>query len=259
MQIDIKGKINEKKLAYSNTLLPLFEAVINSIQAIEEESATNPGIIEVSIIRSQQEKLKPESYETLPEIMDFIVEDNGIGFNKNNYDSFNYAHSRYKKGGRGIGRFSWLRAFRKAEIESKFKEDGRWQLRNFSFEPTKNGIENHSLEQVNTTTKKRYTIVKLKGLKEDYRKWCNTKAEDIALKIIEHAFIYFLGDNCPRMTLDDLGSQFVVNDLFEKFTNSQVKSEDIEINGNEFNLRIVKLYNTKKVDNKIHYWPILEK
>ncbi|MFC4872091.1 hypothetical protein [Negadavirga shengliensis] len=39
MQIDIKGKINEKKLAYNSTLLPLFEAIVNSIQAIEEESA----------------------------------------------------------------------------------------------------------------------------------------------------------------------------------------------------------------------------
>ena len=37
MQIDIKGKINEKKLGYSNTLLPLFEAIVNSIQAIEED------------------------------------------------------------------------------------------------------------------------------------------------------------------------------------------------------------------------------
>ena len=36
MEIDIKGKISERKLAYSNTLLPLYEAIVNSIQAIEE-------------------------------------------------------------------------------------------------------------------------------------------------------------------------------------------------------------------------------
>ena len=139
MQIDIKGKINEKKLAYSNTLLPLFEAIVNSIQAIEEDSSTKNGIIEVDIIRSTQKELELTENEVLPEIIDFVVKDNGIGFNENNYDSFNYAHSTYKygKGGKGIGRFTWLRAFRKAEIESRYKENGQWNLRKFQFEPTK--------------------------------------------------------------------------------------------------------------------------
>ena len=50
MQTDVIGKINEKKLAYNNTLLPLFEAIVNSIQAIEEYSATKPGIIQIDII-----------------------------------------------------------------------------------------------------------------------------------------------------------------------------------------------------------------
>lgn len=138
MQIDIKGKINEKKLAYSNTLLPLFEAIVNSIQAIEEGSATKNGIIKIDIIRSNQKELKLTENDKLPEIIDFIVKDNGIGFTETNYDSFNYAHSTYKysKGGKGIGRFTWLRAFRKAEIESRFKENGKWSLRKFRFEPT---------------------------------------------------------------------------------------------------------------------------
>src|SRR5690606_15049487 len=99
MQIDIKGKINEKKLAYSNTLLPLFEAVVNSIQAIEEYSSTKPGIIKIDIVRSNQKDLQFDGQESLPEIIDFTVKDNGIGFNEANYESFNYAHSTYKKGG----------------------------------------------------------------------------------------------------------------------------------------------------------------
>lgn len=251
MQIDIKGKINEKKLAYSSTLLPLFEAIVNSIQAIEEESATKPGIIEIDLIRSNQKGLKLDNKEDLPNIIDFVVKDNGIGFNEDNYDSFNHAHSTYKKGGKGIGRFTWLRAFQRAEIESRFKQNGNWNLRKFNFEPTKRGIENHSCEQVNTT-QERYTIVKLKGLKEEYRKWCNSKPEDIALKIIEHTFIYFLGDNCPRILLNDMGKKIVVNDLFKTFTNGQVKSKTLKIRENNFKLSIVKLFSSK-VDNKIHY------
>ena len=251
MQIDIKGKINEKKLAYSNTLLPLFEAIVNSIQAIEEDSSTKPGIIEIDIIRSTQKSIEFEGKEDIPEILDFIIKDNGIGFNEENYESFNYAHSTYKKGGKGIGRFTWLRAFTIAEIESRFQVDGGWNLRKFNFEPTKKGIENHFLESVNTT-KERYTIVKLKGLKEEYRKWCNSKSEDIALKIIEHTFIYFLNNECPRILINDLGNQIVVNDLFQLFTKGQVNSQPLQIRDNDFKISFVKLYSSR-VDNKIHY------
>ncbi len=251
MEIDIKGKINEKKLAYSNTLLPLFEAIVNSIQAIDEESATKPGIIEIDIVRSTQKGLELDGQENLPDIIDFIIKDNGIGFNEANYESFNFAHSTYKKGGKGIGRFTWLRAFQRAEIESRFKENGHWALRKFNFEPTKKGIEKHTKEQVNTT-QERYTIVKLKGLKEDYRKWCNSKSEDIALRIIEHTFIYFLNEDCPRIVINDMGKLIVVNDLFQLFTNGQVTARPLKIRKNEFKLSIVKLYSSK-VDNKIHY------
>jgi len=251
MEIDIKGKINEKKLSYSNTLLPLFEAIVNSIQAIEEDSSTKPGLIEIDLIRSTQKSIEFEDKEELPEIIDFVIKDNGIGFNEANYESFNFAHSTYKKGGKGIGRFTWLRAFNKAEIESRFKEDGVWKLRKFNFELTKNGIEKHSLIQVNTT-QERYTIVKLKGLKEDYRKWCNTRSEDIALKIIEHTFIYFLNEQCPRILINDLGNQIVVNDLFQLYTNGQVNTKPLKIQNFEFKLSFVKLY-SNKVDNKIHY------
>lgn len=252
MQVDIKGKINEKKLAYSNTLLPLFEAIVNSIQAVEEDSATKPGIIEIEVIRSSQKDIQFNDQESLPEIVDFVIRDNGIGFNKINYESFNYAHSTYKKSGKGIGRFTWLRAFKKVEIESRFKENNGWQLRKFNFEPTRDGIENHSIEAVNTSNE-RYTTVKLKGLKEDYRKWCNSRAEDIAMKIIEHAFIYFLNNNCPRIILNDVDKQLIVNDLFLLYTKGQVETRQIKIRNKDFKLSIVRLYDTSKVDNKIHY------
>lgn len=255
MQIDIIGKINEKKLSYNNTLLPLFEAIVNSIQAIEEGSSTQTGLIEIDIIRSKQLEIKFTANEkTLPEIIDFHIKDNGIGFNKDNFESFNFAHSTYKfsRGGKGIGRFTWLRAFQKAEIESRFKENGNWKLRKFNFEPTKTGIVNHSLEDNIKYSSERYTIVKLKNLKEDYRKWCNNNIEDIALKIIEHCFVYFLGSNCPRIIIKDGDKNVVVNDLFKIFTKGQVKNENIKIRENSFKLNIVKLYKSK-IDNKIHY------
>lgn len=253
MQIDIKGKINEKRLSFNNTLLPLYEAIVNSIQAIEEDSATKTGIVEIDIIRSSQKEIDYGKIDTLPDIVDFQIKDNGIGFNEKNFESFNFAHSTYKfnKGGKGIGRFTWLRAFNRAEIESRFFENDSWQLRQFNFEPTKTGIEKHNLNKVNGKSE-RYTIVKLKGLKEEYRKWCNNNAEDIALKIIEHCFVYFLSKNCPRIIINDFRKQIVVNDLFNLFTKGQVKTKQVSVRENSFKLNLVKLY-SNKLDNKIHY------
>ena len=73
MQTDVIGKINEKKLAYNNTLLPLFEAIVNSIQAIEEYSFTNPGIIQIDINRSPQKESNLDGTERLPHIVDFKI------------------------------------------------------------------------------------------------------------------------------------------------------------------------------------------
>ena len=253
MKIDIKGKINEKRLAYSNTLLPLFEAIVNSIQSIEEGSSTEKGIIEIDLIRSDQIKINLNNEEILPNIIDFVIKDNGVGFNEDNYNSFNYAHSTYKygKGGKGIGRFTWLRAFKKAEIESKYVENNEWKHRKFRFEPTRVGIEDHDIKTINPNGG-RYTVVALRGLKNDYRKWCNNDPEDIALKIIEHTFVYFLNENCPLIILKDGDNKIVVNDLFKLFTKGQVKQKTIKVGSNNFKLNVVKLYSSK-VDNKIHY------
>ncbi|MEV4883871.1 hypothetical protein MRBLMN1_002382 [Chitinophaga ginsengisegetis] len=253
MRIDIRGKINEKKLAYNHTLLPLYEAIVNSIHAIEEDSATKPGIISITLIRSAQPELKFGTLTKEPPIVDFIIRDNGVGFTDSNYESFNFAHSTYKekKGGKGIGRFVWLRAFQKAEIESRFKEKDIWQLRKFNFEPTKNGIESYSLEKVNGN-EERYTEVRLKNIKGEYQKWCNVDRDDIAIKIIEHCFIYFLKPDCPRIILIDGKKELLVNDKFRSFTKGLVNSIAIKIREESFTTHIVKIYNPR-IDNKIHY------
>ena len=50
----------------------------------------------------------------------FIVTDTGVGFTDTNYDSFQTVDSPYKAahGGKGLGRFLWLKAFLRVEIES---------------------------------------------------------------------------------------------------------------------------------------------
>lgn len=190
MQIDILGKVREKKLANNNVLLPLYEAIVNSIHAIEDAKLTEKGLIEVELVRIDQEEFSFGDLQKSPAIIDFHIKDNGIGFNEDNYESFNFAHSSYKfeRGGKGIGRITWLRAFEKAIIESQFKDGNSFKKRTFNFEPTKKGIEKESLLEIKSKEDFWSTIVILKNLKERYRKWCNNNSEDIAFKIIEHCF-----------------------------------------------------------------------
>lgn len=253
MQIDILGKVREKRLANNNVLLPLYEAIVNSIHAIEDAKLIEKGLIEIELIRSSQEEFPYEDMQKLPPIIDFHVKDNGVGFNAENYESFNFAHSSYKfhRGGKGIGRITWLRAFEKAIIESQFKEGNTWRRRYFSFEPTKKGIENSSLDEIETKDGFWSTTIILKNLKENYRKWCNNNSEDIAFKIIEHCFSFFLDSKCPTIVIKDLDKTIVVNDYFQTYTTKAVEAKLFTVNKNEFNLDIVKLYNTKP-DNKVH-------
>ncbi len=80
MQIDIAGKVREKKLPNNKVLLPLYEAIVNSIHAIEDLKLDEKGLIEVELVRLNQEEIEYADLSKLPPIKDFIIRDNGIGF-----------------------------------------------------------------------------------------------------------------------------------------------------------------------------------
>jgi hypothetical protein len=67
-----------------------------------------------------------QEFEKKPPIIALRITDNGVGFIAANWDSFNLAHSSYEyvKGGKGIGRITWLRAFKSVHIDSIYRNDG---------------------------------------------------------------------------------------------------------------------------------------
>lgn len=79
MQIDIFGKIREKKLSFNNALLPLFEAVDNAIHAIQEDKDSGLGNIEVEVVRSKQTEIGFENSTSLTPVEDFVITDDGVG------------------------------------------------------------------------------------------------------------------------------------------------------------------------------------
>ena len=139
---DLVGKVKRLRFYKTQVLLPLFEAVVNSIHSIQRMKINN-GIIDISFNRdNSQGVLFQDGINTNP-IKDFVIIDNGEGFNKTNYKSFRSANSVLKLdiGGQGVGRFVWLKAFKNVHITSGFKENEEYYIRDFDFQLVDGGIE----------------------------------------------------------------------------------------------------------------------
>jgi len=86
MLTDVPGRVRNITLPVSKPLLPLYEAVVNSIEAIED-SQEKKGQIRVAILRSTAH-LFAGSEPAFGDIVGFEVTDNGIGFDTSNYGAF---------------------------------------------------------------------------------------------------------------------------------------------------------------------------
>jgi hypothetical protein len=110
LKTDLQGKVKNMPPFYTEALLPVFEAVVNSIQSIEERNIRKKGKIIVTINRAitNQQKM---NYAPDEHITGFEIEDNGIGFNDANLDSFQTSDTIYKmeEECKGVGRFFWLK------------------------------------------------------------------------------------------------------------------------------------------------------
>jgi uncharacterized coiled-coil protein SlyX len=181
---------------------------------------------------------------TLPEIVSFKITDNGIGFDENNYESFKREYSTYKatRGGLGIGRFLWLKAFTNAKVTSIFEEDDVFNKRIFWFNlNTPDGIERHDLQK-NDSFSKRTTTIELTGYKEPYKSKCPKRIETIGNRIIEHCLIFFLQANCPNITLIDGATRLNLNLHFEKLISGNKFKDQFNVGENEFQITLLKWF-----------------
>lgn len=258
---NIQGLVNQ--LNYSNYLMPLYETVINAIQSIELGNIKN-GRIEIYIKRaSGQTKIinNKETYKVQC-IQDIIVSDNGEGFNDENLKSFLKAYSAEKQsiGCKGIGHFTWLKAFREVQIESSFKIDKKYMSREFTYK-LPNGIQDDFKEkEYNANNLK--TIVKLIDLNSKYFYKSNQKIITIAKKILEHCFYYLTLKNAPTIIvsgydnedLDKKSQSICLNELFKELYDEHIERKTLTIKGNKFSLLNVKMFdNTEESNHKIYF------
>ena len=250
--IDLKGRVNRLKLAERNMLLPVFEAIVNSIHAIEDTKVPN-GKIEICAERNQQMKLQLNDVEkkVLPDIVSFSVTDNGIGFNDDNYESFKKEYSTHKaeRGGLGIGRFMWLKAFNDVKVESQFYEEKEPTKRSFYFNlKNDDGITKHFIKNL-PELQNRKTVVHLLGYKEPYKSKCPKKLSTIAERIIEHCLIYFLNEDCPQIILTDNEDKIILNDYFNDLTAGNTFKSEFTVNEYSFKITMLKWFEHEQFTN----------
>ena len=251
MITDVAGRIRNVQVPHTRPLLPLFEAINNSVQAIDDASRKD-GRVEVEVIRDAQSLLgtaEVSSDRQLAEITGFVVTDNGIGFDDRNFEEFNKADTTYKvkRGGKGIGRFTWLVAFERAEIESVYASDGRAMCRRFTFSAQGSGIGKDSCE---VTDGEKKTAVRLIDFKEPYRRQCPKRSETIAAHIVEEFLDIFLGPSPPVVTLRDGGQSIELNTFFEHEIEKAEQSR-LTIKRKRFDILHVRLYFSHVADHRL--------
>lgn len=255
IETNLRGRIKNTQLPLVRGLMPLFEAVQNSIHAIEEidqESKQFDGKILVEIVRGGQGKLtygdsaSRPGPESLPDITGFKITDNGIGFTDKHMKSFETLDSDLKAeiGGRGVGRLLWLKAFDGASIDSVFADNsGKLLLRNFTFTASE-GVSEHQPKAAPPDSRAG-TVVALYGFDPKYRDASRKTAESIGNSLFEHCLWYFVREGgMPDIVVRDGDETIDLDAVYQSHMHSSAEKEQITIKGHSFDLTHIKLRST---------------
>ena len=245
---DIKGIIRELSLSPSDFLTPLYEMVVNSIQAIEErKNSTHRGKIRIEIIRDKTQGSLFPNQSNYP-IKSIIVTDDGIGFTKENYKSYSIAYSakKQKLGGKGIGRFAALSVFSHISIDSIFESPKGNKRKVFELDAD-NGLS--SPKETDTKNAIR-TIVSLSSINTDFIKpSAKYSHEVIADSLLGHCVLFYINRTAPIIEI--IEDDIIIN-LDNRFNPDDFvrQSTSLSIGQHEFSFFFV---NTNKKQHSISY------
>lgn len=242
--VNILGVVSNIKVQ-TNVYTPIIEAIVNSIQSIEK-TGRHDGEIIIKLIR-EVPLFKTPGDDSLPDINSIEITDNGVGFNEENTESFDtlYSQLKSKEGGKGFGRFMFLKYFTNVHIKSIFKNKDVLYSRSFDFGVRNEMVANQQLVKINAVDFSTTIFLKdLKGSKLD------KKNTTVARKILEKILVYFIDDKykCPKITIKDGNDDIVLNDLLKgdypeisliNSTSFELKNEDIV---ESFQIKIFKIF-----------------
>ena len=145
LSVDFAGRIRNSTLKKKDALVPVFEAIVNSIQAIEDAGMDDS---ECLICVKLERRGVLDGGMSDAELTGFTVTDNGIGFDDVNLESFMTADSQLKerRGGKGIGRFCWLKVFDEVTVDSTYRDHGDLRRRQFEFNLNSSSVDDSVID-----------------------------------------------------------------------------------------------------------------
>lgn len=251
MKFALKGRVNNTHLPISKPLLPLFEAIANSLDSIEEAGALPGSFIKIGVDREEEMDM---GQKPLGRVLGFRVYDNGIGFIEDNFNSFETSDSLLKqqRGGKGLGRLLWLKAFSSVRVESVYREKGQWYHRTFGFRLSDDGIHDSELKNL-TGEQERSTCITLDGYLNPYSSQCPKKLDTLAEKIIEHCLMYLLRDDCPQIFISDDTDEIDLKKYMQEKLVTGGETDIVNLKGQKFTLKHFRIYEVERNLHRVHF------
>lgn len=206
-KINIQGIVRDIR-SKTTYLTPIIEAVCNSIDAIGDSPN---GKIEI-IVKREPINLDLEGNRVIGNIIAIDIVDNGVGFNLENRDSFDTFRSgfKYEKGGKGFGRFMYLKYFDKVQVESHFYSDtGEMRKRSFVFGKENDIIVDEVEEEALGYSQTGTTLHLMSIMKNSY---IDKGLDVIARKLVERLLVFFVdkSKSTPQIILkEENGSETI--------------------------------------------------
>jgi hypothetical protein len=245
--LDFAGRMQKIRAPVSRSLHAVFEAVANSFDATEHLG--DRGRITVRIIR-EEDRMLFSSQEKQYVLKGYEIEDNGVGFTDKNMEYFKESDTTNKVGGKGVGRFLWLKIFDSAQVVSTYKENGSWQKRDFPFSFQKKGVDEADIVPQMLQAGDYKTTIRLEKPKADRIPYLVQESKALAARLLEHFLLYFAVLKGPKVSvISDYEDTLVeVGGLYQEIISDRHKKEDLEVGGRQFSLHhlFVKPTTTRK-------------
>lgn len=256
------SNVNVKRLVENirsgtNVYTPLVELVVNAIQAIDEKKITN-GLVEIEVVRNGQ----ADMIDRLEDVDGFIVRDNGIGFTKDNRDSFDtlYTEQKIVDGGKGFGRFTCLKYFDRVKVSSTFEDGGAYHARSFSMGLGTDIIVDEEIAA--SEAEQSGSVVEISGIKSV--RFPDKRLDIISRVVVERLLPYFVDRDrtCPRIVIRDSknpAAPLSLNDYLGK-DDSQIVEMKVDegtftLSANEekkvFQVRVFKFFSPRSAKSKV--------
>lgn len=215
---------------HENPIQSFFEAFTNSLESIKINKSFK-GINEVDSVISLNifftKNLLSENV-----FQKFIIEDDGIGFNNEQFSRFTTLKDN-RKGfyNKGSGRIQYIHCFGRCEFKSVFEEDGKYFERSFTISKSPAYLENNSVIKHNYTkeieAEKSSTVLILSDLlNQDDAKKLTISVSNLKIEILKRYLKYFCSHReiLPRIILNEYVDEALTSTI--EITKSEVPIPD---------------------------------